>query len=464
MKFLFFILCISAIGLHPVFVLCLRLLKPHDKEKYPPRKRYHSPREVVQNKNEALSNIPNPTNSRLRQQFHHKNHSVLGHKGPHHQKIQRGHDNTSYLISNIASTSNLITGTVNVNFCGQAVKYTYISSKLLNDSSAIDHQYINENDLNIKTIIPNDILSWNLRHNYDQNISNNSHVMVVGSLTTTLSRLQHVNGGFGRTLDHLLNIKYLHRIYINIPWSYQLRESIQNITLPLELLQKVQQSHGKLVILRCQDYGPSTKLLPTLSLPEDILPSDSIIITFDDDRLYTPLSVFTLIQHSILLPHSVITIAAWSILILSSNGVRGQRNGPVFRSKIPPQVEGMQYRKAGYVDLILGFYGVAYRKRFFTSPTIDCELYNYKAMKEFITHCAWVDDIWFSGHLERLNVSKYVVKPAPKVEIRADVTRLSNMKALSLDKGKTDEQIKQNHDNVLCADAMRKKYGIWKIN
>jgi hypothetical protein len=102
----------------------------------------------------------------------------------------------------------------------------------------------------------------------------------------------------------------------------------------------------------------------------------------------------------------VISIAAWPISILSSSGKRGMKNGPNFNSKLI-YVQGSQFTKAGPVDLILGFFGVLYRKKFFLS-NIDIEnknfvpdnlVFNYTKRPEFLKYCAWVDDIWLSGHL-----------------------------------------------------------------
>ena len=64
--------------------------------------------------------------------------------------------------------------------------------------------------------------------------------------------------------------------------------------------------------------------------------------------------------------------------------------------------EGEQYRKAGLVDIINGFFGVLYRKNFFYAPSttiVDEKIYNYSAHAGFMQHCAMVDDVWFSGHL-----------------------------------------------------------------
>ena len=77
------------------------------------------------------------------------------------------------------------------------------------------------------------------------------------------------------------------RLYLNIPWAYGIRKKSENVVIPDALLSFMENSNGRLRILRSIDYGPATKLLPTLLLPDDELPQNSIIITFDDDRIYT---------------------------------------------------------------------------------------------------------------------------------------------------------------------------------
>jgi hypothetical protein len=195
----------------------------------------------------------------------------------------------------------------------------------------------------------------------------NSPQLVVGSLTTTGKRLSQFSGPFSETLKRLLSIGELDRIYINIPWRYSIRSLSEPVSLPTELIDMMSniaivQSIGRLRVTRCKDWGPATKLLPLLLLSKEDLPMNSRIITFDDDRLYTRQLVKTLIDSSIKYPDAVITNAAWPIRILSSHGRRGIRNGPDFYSRIPSGSEGEQYRIAGPVDLVLGFFGVLYRK------------------------------------------------------------------------------------------------------
>lgn len=281
-------------------------------------------------------------------------------------------------------------------------------------------------------------------------------------MTAIPKRFREINGPFGESLSSILGHERIDRLYLVIPWSYGLRKKTDNVTLPTGLLDLMERSNGRLRIIRSVDYGPAAKLLPTLLLSDEELPQNSIIITFDDDRLYTRNCIDALVGQAVLRPDTVITVAAWSITILSSGGKRGKIGGPTFYSKIPLSREGIQYSKAGPVDLILGFYGVAYRKRFFYSNThdgrsvVDRALFDYSKRPEFAKHCTYVDDIWFSGHLERLRVPRYTIGRVD--DSKAPVTKLTNVDALSLDQG---ESIKQNHDNVLCVESMRKEWGVW---
>eukprot|EP01035_Chromulina_nebulosa_P018193 gene18193-23854_t len=274
-------------------------------------------------------------------------------------------------------------------------------------------------------------------------------------MTTTPKRMNEVDGPFGLTVKTILSFSVIDRLYINIPYYYELRSKSGLVLIPDKLIQLSIEYNGRLRILRCKDYGPSTKLLPTLLLSNEDLPLDSMLITFDDDRIYTINAVNALISNAKIHPNTVITIAAWPINILSSDGKRGIAGGPNFRSKLDLNKVGIQYRKTGYVDLILGFFGVLYRKNmFYPYPK---EIFDYNSSNDFKTYCSWVDDIWISGYLEYKQIPRWVVGKVP--DSNADITKLSNVNALSLDEG---ESVKQNRDNVYCAEAMRKKYGVWK--
>merc|ERR1712032_1452656 len=67
---------------------------------------------------------------------------------------------------------------------------------------------------------------------------------------------------------------------------------------------------------------------------------------------------------------------------------------------------GIEYKRPGYVDIILGLGGVLYRKSFFR----DGLVFDYdNGPPDFKAACYFVDDMWFSGHLERLGVRRWVI-------------------------------------------------------
>lgn len=104
---------------------------------------------------------------------------------------------------------------------------------------------------------------------------------IILTLTTVPNRLLETRSHMGTIhgLRTILNQTYPeYEVHFNIPYKYQ----DQEINLP-EWLHELQSQYSFLKVFRCQDYGPVTKILPTLERggdPEDIL------ITVDDDLIY----------------------------------------------------------------------------------------------------------------------------------------------------------------------------------
>jgi len=67
------------------------------------------------------------------------------------------------------------------------------------------------------------------------------------------------------------------RIYVNIPRGTNKRTGAE-YTIPAWLLRE-----RGVHVNRCEEYGPLTKLLPTLQLETD---PETVIITVDDDKIY----------------------------------------------------------------------------------------------------------------------------------------------------------------------------------
>ena len=94
------------------------------------------------------------------------------------------------------------------------------------------------------------------------------------SLTTIPSRLQYIY----KTLDSIKKqSKVPDKIFLNIPYKYERfkNEKIENI-----FLKKIKTKN--LEIIRCQDYGPGTKLLGALQFIKKF----NYVILIDDDQIY----------------------------------------------------------------------------------------------------------------------------------------------------------------------------------
>jgi hypothetical protein len=139
-------------------------------------------------------------------------------------------------------------------------------------------------------------------HSYDHFLSHRSQYRVVITLTTLPHRLPHLFP----VLQSLLNQHVKpDQVYLNLPTSYRRFNSTSSSpTTPLAIPHDIQ----RLVlndILRIQlvpvDYGPATKLIPTLEVETD--PS-TIIITVDDDMIYKPTQVQLLLRAYFHFPHA----------------------------------------------------------------------------------------------------------------------------------------------------------------
>lgn len=105
------------------------------------------------------------------------------------------------------------------------------------------------------------------------------------TLTTIPSRLKaEYAEGIKKCIDSLINQQYpgAYEIHFNVP--YTLKSTGEVYTIPQWI--KDLQAAGKLKIFRTEDYGPVTKLYPTI---ERISDPDTIIVVADDDLVYHPL-------------------------------------------------------------------------------------------------------------------------------------------------------------------------------
>lgn len=197
---------------------------------------------------------------------------------------------------------------------------------------------------------------------------------VVASLSTIPSRVSRI----GDIIRCLQRQTYpIDQIYLNIPWVSR-REGVPYPDLPADL------DLTGVKVIRCQDYGPITKLYPTLQYETD---PNTIIITFDDDLIYRPDRVETLVKWCKQYPDAA--IAGSGYIIGKWYNFFGHIEQP---KELTP------------VSIIEGYSGCAYRRKFF-----DYDLIDYSgAPPEAFYH----DDVWISGQLSLKGVTR-LVHPEP---------------------------------------------------
>jgi len=147
-----------------------------------------------------------------------------------------------------------------------------------------------------------------------------------------------------------------------------------------------------LTFLPARDYGPATKLIPTLFVETN--PS-SVIITIDDDIIYPPEFVSEFVEATRRYPNAAL-------------GLKGYR--------LPPKEEGKNLSHFNFdyydslndtlsdvhVDVLGGFTGVAYRSGFFDYSRLT-DYGNYPSGSFY------VDDDWISGCLDDSGVKRIVL-------------------------------------------------------
>lgn len=115
--------------------------------------------------------------------------------------------------------------------------------------------------------------------------------MIYVSLTTIPSRIRNLE----KTIDSLISQKkHPDKIFINIPNSYKrFREKIKDNHIPKFKDKKIE-------IVRCDDYGPGTKLLGSIKK----FTKNSLLILVDDDHYYEDYMIEKFYEYYLLAPQN----------------------------------------------------------------------------------------------------------------------------------------------------------------
>ena len=243
---------------------------------------------------------------------------------------------------------------------------------------------------------------------------------VVVSLTSIPSRLTRLRP----TLNSLLTQDYPpSAIYLAVP-RRSLREQ-KPYRMPHWLAE-----YPAVTVIDCErDWGPASKLLPTL-LAERERP-DTMIIAVDDDNVYPREMVGTFVQFSQRLPDAALCFRGHVV----SGGWKESR--AVFGTRVSAPTR---------MDIVTGCGGVLVKPRFFDGAVFD---YDGAPPSAF-----FVDDIWISGHLARRGVRRYLI-PSPAAFVYLGT--LTTWWTPGLDKDATGRG--SRHNDVML-DHFRSSWGV----
>jgi hypothetical protein len=214
---------------------------------------------------------------------------------------------------------------------------------------------------------------FNSRHHALKKPQLTKQPRVVVSFSTLPSRV----GNIPKVVNSILkNTIVPDIIYINIP-KFSKRENKEyniNEDIMKDIMKDIKNEHKNKVKFNfiSNDYGPVTKLYPTLLTEND---PETIIICVDDDKEYDPWTIEHLLNSSEYFGDSCVCVSGWNYINLKFIA-------------LPITINVPNYVKR--VDILQCYNGVLYKRKFFQE---DFERYlNIKC-------CFTTDDIMISKYL-----------------------------------------------------------------
>lgn len=197
---------------------------------------------------------------------------------------------------------------------------------------------------------------------------------VVVSMTTVPSRLMSETSIQTALKSILEQTGIQYEVHWNIPYSYQ------NVAIKLpEWLSEWQIKYPHLKVFRCADFGPITKIYPTIQRVTD---PNTTIITVDDDLLYEDGFILAHLEKIQQYPNCALGFAG--ITSIEDNMV-GRYH---FASTQPEDIR---------VRMLEGYKTISYRRHFFTEE-LDQFIFSH-----------WNDDVALSAYLGYKNIKKMVL-------------------------------------------------------
>ena len=200
---------------------------------------------------------------------------------------------------------------------------------------------------------------------------------IIISLTTIPNRLMEPSAHMGSRLGikTILEQSYNnYEVHFNIPYSY--KRTGEEISIP-SWLDEYSTSYPHLKIFRTEDYGPITKILPTLERIED---PETLIIVLDDDLYYMDGLIEAHVEARQKYPNCAIGFAGLSAI-----------NGTChFCTTLKEDTR---------VKILEGYKSVSYLRSFFDIDELKTDFVNK----------SWNDDLVLSAYMGYKNIHKMVI-------------------------------------------------------
>ncbi len=155
-------------------------------------------------------------------------------------------------------------------------------------------------------------------------------------------------------------------------------------------------------LMRCDDWGPATKLIPALLHERD---PETLILAVDDDTIYPPDLIANLLTWHGRYPDAALGYRGWSL-------------PPSLDWHATRTVYGTELDQSRQVDVLTGTWGILVQPRFFDDKVRDYRAYPREAF--------FVDDVWFNGHLARRSVPRLIV-PCGRPPMSTRLTRTNGL-------------------------------------
>lgn len=204
----------------------------------------------------------------------------------------------------------------------------------------------------------------------------NHNPNVILTLSTVPERLSNPNDELNprMSIESLINLDYPnYEIHFNIPLVS--KKTNKNYTIP-EWLNNLEKQNSKLKIFRCEDYGPPTKIIPTISRTSD---PESFIIVFDDDHAYEK----DVIQRH-LTKHE-----KYKDCVLGFAGLCSDDPNLYFCTSVKQDAE---------VQIMEHYKSVSYKRKYFKEDFFE----------EFVGE-SWNDDVLLGAYMGKHNIKKIVL-------------------------------------------------------